>query len=331
MKRVVFLFICDEWGTSLGGVSAFNFQMVKEMALCDNTDVYVILTGATDFKSAEEVEAVKRDSKVSLRYPVMQAGKIISIPCPMPNVVVAHGDISGKQAVHLKTFPQFRNSKFWLFNHTDPEKVDPYKGVDFSAQRTSKKIDEYLELSRKFDAIFSVGAFIHDSWARSYGGIGVTVPHFVYYPPLNHFFHCDSEFKATKSTFRILLFGRVSDTVSAFKGIRIALRAAKFLSERISSFHVELMIRGIPPGDAHEQFPKLQSDCGNSVQVIPKEFGTPEELRRDLLEANVCIVPARYEPFGLTGLEAIACGTPVLISINTGLADSLKKHFGPLV
>jgi glycogen(starch) synthase len=37
--------------------------------------------------------------------------------------------------------------------------------------------------------------------------------------------------------------------------------------------------------------------------------------------ADVALVPSRYEPFGLVALEAMAAGTPVVVSDTGGLRD----------
>ncbi|MEW6142684.1 MAG: glycosyltransferase [Chloroflexota bacterium] len=43
--------------------------------------------------------------------------------------------------------------------------------------------------------------------------------------------------------------------------------------------------------------------------------------------ADICIVPSRYESFGLVILEALACGTPV-VATDVGIARSVLKHPG---
>ena len=52
------------------------------------------------------------------------------------------------------------------------------------------------------------------------------------------------------------------------------------------------------------------------------------EIRNDLREASLVLMPSKKEGFGLVGLEAIACGVPTLLSAQSGLAETLKK-FAP--
>ena len=55
-----------------------------------------------------------------------------------------------------------------------------------------------------------------------------------------------------------------------------------------------------------------------------KEFNPDSETIRDeILSSTVLMMPSRGEGFGLVGLEAIANGTPVLVSSRSGLAELL--------
>lgn len=47
--------------------------------------------------------------------------------------------------------------------------------------------------------------------------------------------------------------------------------------------------------------------------------------------ADLSIVPSRKEAFGLVAIEALACGTPVIGTINGGLQDFLNEEVGALV
>ena len=50
-----------------------------------------------------------------------------------------------------------------------------------------------------------------------------------------------------------------------------------------------------------------------------------EQLGNLFCEADLAIMPSRTEGFGLTGLEALSAGLPVLVSGNSGLGQALEK------
>ena len=60
-------------------------------------------------------------------------------------------------------------------------------------------------------------------------------------------------------------------------------------------------------------------------QLIVRSYKERGELSAQFCEANLAIMPSRTEGFGLAALEALSAGLPVLVSGNSGLADSLKE------
>ena len=53
-------------------------------------------------------------------------------------------------------------------------------------------------------------------------------------------------------------------------------------------------------------------------------FFKKEDLKRLYQLAKLHILPSTFEPFGLVTLEAMACGCPVAVSINSGVAELLN-------
>ena len=52
------------------------------------------------------------------------------------------------------------------------------------------------------------------------------------------------------------------------------------------------------------------------------------DKRAALVDADVFALPSRYENFGNTAAEAIACGTPVIVSDRCGIAPLIDQRAG---
>ena len=57
-------------------------------------------------------------------------------------------------------------------------------------------------------------------------------------------------------------------------------------------------------------------------------FLEDHELRLHYAAADVAIAPSIYEPFGLVAVEAMACGTPVVVGDTGGLREIVSGGHG---
>ncbi|MEV4756658.1 glycosyltransferase [Micromonospora sp. NPDC049559] len=118
---------------------------------------------------------------------------------------------------------------------------------------------------------------------------------------------------------RVLSVGRLVER----KGFQDLIRAMCQVPE------AECVIVGGPPADQLDADPQarrllaLAESCGVSDRVRLVGAVPREEMGYWYRSADVLVAAPWYEPFGLTPLEAMACGVPVVASAVGGLIDTV--------
>lgn len=78
-------------------------------------------------------------------------------------------------------------------------------------------------------------------------------------------------------------------------------------------------------GEQYFELIQLAADLGISKNVVFVGFQRGKEWRDAYAIADLFAMPSISEPFGLTALEAIGYGTPVLISKQSGVAEVIRN------
>jgi glycosyltransferase involved in cell wall biosynthesis len=88
-----------------------------------------------------------------------------------------------------------------------------------------------------------------------------------------------------------------------------------------SGIRSQLVIAG-PIGEAEHELRTLSAELGIEKRVVLTGFVADEDLPALYSEARVYACPSLAEGFGLTVIEAMACGTPVVSAQNSSLPEA---------
>lgn len=134
--------------------------------------------------------------------------------------------------------------------------------------------------------------------------------------------------EATRQTIRqrlgfqgktILALGRLAEN----KGYDLLIQSFSIVASRIPDARLHLAIGGQKLNAAEQnildQLKALVGELGLTDRVDFSGFVNEEELPDYYRAADLFALSSRYEPFGMTAIEAMACGTPTVITTNGGL------------
>ncbi|MGH9875258.1 MAG: glycosyltransferase, partial [Pyrinomonadaceae bacterium] len=119
----------------------------------------------------------------------------------------------------------------------------------------------------------------------------------------------------------ILFLGRIS----FIKGLDLLVNAFAGLPEAQRDAH--LVIAGPDDDDGcaaavAEIVAQLQ--IGKRVTLMGPFYGN--DRLQAFVDADICVLPSRYESFGNVAAESIACGTPALVTDQCGIAPLVKDR-----
>ena len=107
------------------------------------------------------------------------------------------------------------------------------------------------------------------------------------------------------------------------KNVPQLVRAFAHLYQQIRDPNLQLLIAGNPDKLRGPLFPDprpIAADLGMAGQIVYR-FIEEEDKPAIYSGASVFVFPSLYEGFGLTPLEAMSCGTPVICSNRTSLPE----------
>jgi len=108
------------------------------------------------------------------------------------------------------------------------------------------------------------------------------------------------------------------------KGVQTVLEALTQVRRAVGP--VKFFIAGI--GTYSDELRRRVRELGLRRHVQFTGFLEDHELRLLYATADVAVAPSIYEPFGLVAVEAMACGTPVVVGDTGGLREIVAGGHG---
>lgn len=123
---------------------------------------------------------------------------------------------------------------------------------------------------------------------------------------------------ATERRPQILIIG----VLAKFKHVDWLLSAVHRLKTRYPHEQVQVVIKGKGPEKESLMAMAQELNIAQSVQLIER-FYTTDELRHLISSSRVLVHAAHNEAFGLTAVEAMACGTPAVVTGSGGTGETV--------
>ena len=236
--------------------------------------------------------------------------------------VIGHGSKLGKQAEFIRENYECR----WVqVVHTEPEELSSFKRYAGAGAKGEEKSDEEVRLCRKADMVVGIGPKLTEVYNAKLRP-GCTV--FELTPGIFKEFSEVEQATEEGENFRVLIFGRGDPEDTSLKGYDLAAKSIAILHESHQDKSFFLIFMGVREQE-HDLVKKTLHQEGINLTpgrlVIRAFCESREKLSKTFQEADLVIMPSRSEGFGLSALEALSAGLPILISWNTGLSQALKK------
>ena len=312
-------FLASEWGSSKGGLSTINRELAINLA--KDPKVYVTFFV---IRCNDEDKQVALSHNIDLVKATWRPGfadelELLNFPPDdlKIDVVVGHGVKLGHQAQVIR---ESHKCKWVQVVHTAPEELGMYKTYSNPISNAQKKHETEVKLCKMADFVVTVGPKLTEAFRAYLRGCKKDDMVFEFTPGILAEFSEVEQVADERNKFRVLVFGRGDAEDFSLKGFDIAAKAVAELNK------CHLIFVGAPDGK-EEEIKNRFLDCGILAQnlTVRSYLESRESLKNVLCEADLVLMPSRTEDFGLTGLEALSAGLPVLVSGNSGFGEALSK------
>ena len=300
--------------SSNGDLTTINRELAIQMAKHPNVEVSVFLPQCSeedkrdaDSYNVKLIEAVKLSGFEPVDW-------LASVPeGHAMDCVLGHGVALGRQIQIIKKNPNYSHCKWIQVVHTAPEEIGMYKDISEGQQKQQTEI----ELCQMADQVVTIGPKLTDAYKdklRKQDVFNLTPSIFTEFS--------DMQQKSDERRFCVLVIESGDSEDFDVKGYNIVAKAIAELEDK----SYQLKFASKQKGKEDELADKLlQCGIGRNQLSVCSLDEDRETLAKLFSMVDIAILPSKTEGFGLSALQAISAGLPVLVSGNSGIADALKE------
>ena len=313
--------LASEWSSSMGGLSTINRHLAIQLGRHAQVEVTLIVPSSS---CSKEEKSFAQSLHVTIKEVQRRIGYsepldwLITPPKDLEiDVVVGHGQKLGKQA---QLITESHGCKWIQVVHTSPEDLGMHKNYSKAIPKGEEKKTIEVELCKQADAVVAIGPTLKETFSAYLRSCGKQEDIIELTPGIFSEFSTIKHATVDNKNFRVLIFGRSDREDLEVKGYDIASKAIAELSDPT----YRLIFVGAPDGKEEEiKDYLLQNGIPDDQLTVRKFVQSKEELEELFCEVDLCIMPSRVEGFGLTALEAMSAGLPILVSGCSGFGEAL--------
>ena len=318
-RRVKVTILASEWGSSNGGLSTLNRELAIQLAKFPEVEITFFLPKCSQ---QDKQVALKYNVKIVEAKPVPGMEQLNWLCFPPDDlqidIIVGHGAELGSPAYAIK---RTKRCKWVQVVHTDPAELGMFQNNSNPILKGEEKHKTEVELCEMADHVLGVGGKLSEAFRSYLRGCSKDDNVFAFTPGLFEEFGAVKQVPSERQLRSVLVFGRGDVEDFELNGFDIAGKAIAALQD------TRLVFVGDGIHEKRQEIAKRLTRCGvpESRLRIRGFVQDQESLKRLFQEVDLVVMPSRTEGFGLTGLEAMSAGLPVLVSHNSGFGEALSS------
>ena len=317
-RKVKVTILASEWGSRKEELSTMNRELAIQLAKCPEVEITVFLPQCSQKDKKEALKYKVKIVEATPRSGFKQLDWLCSPPEDLQiDIVVGHGVKLGKQAQFIK---DMKKCKWIQVVHTDPEECGMFKSYSYPISKDKDKHKTEVELCEMADHVVGIGPKLSEAFRSYLRGCQKDDYVLDFTPGVFEEFETVKQVPSERKPRSVLVFGLGDVESFKLKGFDIAGRAIAALKD------TRLVFVGAPEGK-HEEITQRLNRCGVPLNRLRVRgfVKDRESLKRLFQEVDLVVMSSRTEGFGLTGLEALSAGLPMLVSHNSGFGEALSS------